>query len=210
MLVDERTISQAEHTGLFFEAANGTTFIVGSPTMGANGDVTNSSVSRRHVSDTFTGHDVRHADGRQLQRVGLQPESWSVRRSVDSRRPGRGARASTHAPDGTIATALDRANPTITAEDAEDAVLRVLHSIVRRPATLDHFVGSSYFRMHVRQLKGPIACTCTSVTPRALTKCRHVRGRGGAPVWIDAAEVRCDRVIGASLLRLSQTENGPV
>ena len=39
MLVDERTISQAEHTGLFFEAANGTTFI-GSPTMGANGDVT--------------------------------------------------------------------------------------------------------------------------------------------------------------------------
>ena len=39
MLVDERTISQAEHTGLFLEAANGTTFI-GSPTMGANGDVT--------------------------------------------------------------------------------------------------------------------------------------------------------------------------
>ena len=39
MLVDERTISQAEHTGLFFEAANGTTFI-GSQTMGANGDVT--------------------------------------------------------------------------------------------------------------------------------------------------------------------------
>ena len=39
MLIDERAISQAEYTGLFFEAANGTTF-VGSPTMGANGDVT--------------------------------------------------------------------------------------------------------------------------------------------------------------------------
>ena len=33
MLIDERTISQAEHTGLFLEAANGTKFI-GSPTTG--------------------------------------------------------------------------------------------------------------------------------------------------------------------------------
>jgi C-terminal processing protease CtpA/Prc len=72
MLVDERTISQAEHTGLFFEAANGTTFI-GSPTMGANGDVTNFFLPG-NISITFTGHDVRHADGRQLQRVGLQPQ----------------------------------------------------------------------------------------------------------------------------------------
>jgi C-terminal processing protease CtpA/Prc len=71
MLVDERTISQAEHTGLFFEAANGTTFI-GSPTMGANGDVTNFFLPG-NIAITFTGHDVRHADGRQLQRVGLQP-----------------------------------------------------------------------------------------------------------------------------------------
>jgi hypothetical protein len=42
LLIDERTMSQAEHTGLFFEAANGTQFI-GSPTAGANGDVTNPS-----------------------------------------------------------------------------------------------------------------------------------------------------------------------
>jgi C-terminal processing protease CtpA/Prc len=72
MLVDERTISQAEHTGLFFEAANGTTFI-GSPTMGANGDVTVFTIPG-NIAITFTGHDVRHADGRQLQRVGLQPQ----------------------------------------------------------------------------------------------------------------------------------------
>lgn len=72
MLVDERTISQAEHTGLFFEAANGTKF-VGSPTMGANGDVT-TVVLPGGVMANFTGHDVRHADGRQLQRVGLQPD----------------------------------------------------------------------------------------------------------------------------------------
>ena len=39
MLIDERAVSQSEHTGLFFEAANGMTFI-GTPTMGANGDIT--------------------------------------------------------------------------------------------------------------------------------------------------------------------------
>ena len=70
MLTDERTISQAEHTGLFLEAANGTTFI-GSPTMGANGDVTVFTIPG-NITISFTGHDVRHADGRQLQRVGLQ------------------------------------------------------------------------------------------------------------------------------------------
>jgi hypothetical protein len=71
MLVDERTISLAEHTGLFLEAAAGTVF-VGSQTAGANGDVTN-LVLPGGVTVRFTGHDVRHADGRQLQRVGLTP-----------------------------------------------------------------------------------------------------------------------------------------
>ncbi|AUD04235.1 S41 family peptidase [Spirosoma pollinicola] len=71
MLMDERTQSQAEHTGLFFEAANGTEFI-GSPTAGANGDVTNFFIPGA-ISLTFSGQDVRHADGRQLQQVGLQP-----------------------------------------------------------------------------------------------------------------------------------------
>jgi C-terminal processing protease CtpA/Prc len=71
LLIDERTISQAEHTGLFFEAANNTTFI-GSPTQGANGDVTNFSAPGA-ISIYFSGQGVRHADGRQLQRLGLQP-----------------------------------------------------------------------------------------------------------------------------------------
>lgn len=72
MLIDERTQSQAEHTGLFFEAANGTEFI-GSPTAGANGDVTNFLVPG-NITLGFSGHDVRHADGRQLQQLGLQPK----------------------------------------------------------------------------------------------------------------------------------------
>jgi C-terminal processing protease CtpA/Prc len=72
MLIDERTMSQAEHTGLFFEAANGTTF-VGSQTAGANGDVTTLTLPGG-LSVSFSGHDVRHADGRQLQRTGLVPD----------------------------------------------------------------------------------------------------------------------------------------
>src|ERR1019366_5846369 len=72
MLIDERTTSQAEHTGLYLEASNGTKF-VGSPTAGANGDVTNFCVPGG-IWINFTGQGVRHADGRQLQRVGLVPD----------------------------------------------------------------------------------------------------------------------------------------
>jgi C-terminal processing protease CtpA/Prc len=72
MLIDDRAISQSEHSGLFYEAANGTRF-VGSPSAGANGDVTVFTLPGG-ITITFSGHDVRHADGRQLQRVGLQPD----------------------------------------------------------------------------------------------------------------------------------------
>jgi C-terminal processing protease CtpA/Prc len=72
MLINENAISQAEHTCLFFEAATNVTFI-GSPTNGANGDVTN-LVLPGAIYVSFSGHDVRHADGRQLQRVGVQPD----------------------------------------------------------------------------------------------------------------------------------------
>jgi C-terminal processing protease CtpA/Prc len=71
MLIDENAQSQAEHTGLFFEAATDVTF-VGTPSAGANGDVTYMVLPGGYAV-SFSGHDVRHADGRQLQRVGLQP-----------------------------------------------------------------------------------------------------------------------------------------
>ena len=71
MLIDDRAISQSEHSGLFYEAANGTRFI-GTPTAGANGDVTAFTLPGG-LMVRFTGHDVRHADGGQLQRKGLIP-----------------------------------------------------------------------------------------------------------------------------------------
>jgi C-terminal processing protease CtpA/Prc len=86
MLVDERTISQSEHTGLFFEAAAGIKF-VGSRTAGANGDVTVMTLPGG-LSMGFTGHDVRHADGRQLQRVGL-PIDYPVKPTIKGVQAGR-------------------------------------------------------------------------------------------------------------------------
>lgn len=71
VLIDERAISQAEHTCLFLEATSHATF-VGSATQGANGDVTWIALPGG-VGVTMSGHDVRHADGRQLQRVGIAP-----------------------------------------------------------------------------------------------------------------------------------------
>ena len=72
VLIDDRAISQSEHTCLFFEQAAGATFI-GSPTHGANGDVTQLRLPGG-LRMGFTGQEVRHVDGRQLQRVGIQPQ----------------------------------------------------------------------------------------------------------------------------------------
>jgi C-terminal processing protease CtpA/Prc len=71
MLVDERTIGSGEEAGLFLEAANKTDF-VGSPTAGAHSVFTQFTVPGG-VTVTFSGQDVRHANGGKLQRLGLQP-----------------------------------------------------------------------------------------------------------------------------------------
>ena len=76
MLINEDAISQSEHTCMFFEVATDVTFI-GTPTTGANGDVT-TMVLPGNLIVSFSGHDVRHADGRQLQRLGIQPHVKSA------------------------------------------------------------------------------------------------------------------------------------
>lgn len=86
MLIDERSQSQAEHTGLVLEAFANTTF-VGSPTSGSNGNITFAVVPGGHYV-MFTGMDVRHADGRQLQRIGLVPHI-AVPRTVAAIAAGR-------------------------------------------------------------------------------------------------------------------------
>jgi C-terminal processing protease CtpA/Prc len=71
VLIDDRAISQSEHTCLFFQETAGATFI-GSPTHGANGDVTFARLPGG-LRMSFTGQEVKHADGKQLQRIGILP-----------------------------------------------------------------------------------------------------------------------------------------
>lgn len=71
MLIDERAYSEAELTALFFESATDVLFI-GSPTAGTNGEVTTMAVPGGFAL-RFSGEAIWHGDGRQLQRVGIQP-----------------------------------------------------------------------------------------------------------------------------------------
>src|SRR5262249_12709207 len=71
MLINEQAITQAETACLYFAAATDVTFI-GSPTRGADGAATN-LVLPGDLRILFTGQEIRHADSRQLQRVGVQP-----------------------------------------------------------------------------------------------------------------------------------------
>jgi C-terminal processing protease CtpA/Prc len=74
MLIDESAISQAEQTGLYFKAANGTIF-VGSQTAGANGGAFYFSVPG-NIGLNYTGQNISYPDGTQLQRVGLVPDIY--------------------------------------------------------------------------------------------------------------------------------------
>jgi C-terminal processing protease CtpA/Prc len=72
VLIDERALSQAEHTALFFREAAGAVF-VGSPTAGVNGDRTD-VVLPGGIYVGFSGSDVSHVNGETLQTVGITPD----------------------------------------------------------------------------------------------------------------------------------------
>ncbi|MEP6764456.1 MAG: S41 family peptidase [Gemmatimonadaceae bacterium] len=86
LLIDERTQGSLEQLGLALESVGNTTFI-GTPSAGASGSVTGLKLPGQ-MSFTFSGSEIRHADGRQLQRVGLTPQ-------VDARPTVKGIRAGT-------------------------------------------------------------------------------------------------------------------
>lgn len=72
-LIDERTAGESERAGLRLEAANGTRFAGPSPSAGAAGTISTFGVAGG-ITVRFTSENVRHWDGRRLQRVGLQPD----------------------------------------------------------------------------------------------------------------------------------------
>ena len=86
MLIDDRAISQAEYSGMMFKTANGTRF-VGSPTDGADGDVS-FFYAPGNIMIYFTGDDVRWGDGSQQQRIGLIPDI-AIAPTIEGIRAGR-------------------------------------------------------------------------------------------------------------------------
>ncbi len=86
MLIDEWTRGEAEHTGLYLEAANNTAF-VGSASAGVDGE-TDSFVVPGGITISYSSTDVRHGNAGKLQRLGLQPAE-SVSPTVEGIRAGR-------------------------------------------------------------------------------------------------------------------------
>lgn len=72
VLIDERTGGLTEHAALLLKTAANATF-VGAPSNGTNGDTTALQLPGG-LTLRFSAHEVRHADGTKLQRVGLQPD----------------------------------------------------------------------------------------------------------------------------------------
>ncbi len=70
-LIDERTADRAEMAALFLESASKTEF-VGSPSAGVVGESTDLALPGG-ILVSFSGQDVRHANGGPLQRLGIQP-----------------------------------------------------------------------------------------------------------------------------------------
>ncbi|MDQ6611477.1 MAG: S41 family peptidase, partial [Gemmatimonadota bacterium] len=72
LLIDERTQGALEQFGLALESVSNALFI-GTPSAGASGSVTAVKLPGL-MTLSFSGSEIRHADGRQLQRVGLTPQ----------------------------------------------------------------------------------------------------------------------------------------
>lgn len=86
VLINQWTQSQSEMICLTLEQLEDVVFI-GTPTAGANGSVTH-LVLPGGLTVQFSGIEIRHGDGRQLQRVGVLPDI-RVERSVEGVTQGR-------------------------------------------------------------------------------------------------------------------------
>jgi C-terminal processing protease CtpA/Prc len=71
-LINEETISHAEHSCLYLESCVSDIVFVGSASNGANGNITNCSLPGG-ILVGFTGLGTLHASKAQLQRKGIQP-----------------------------------------------------------------------------------------------------------------------------------------
>jgi len=73
VLINEETISHGEHSCLYLKASSPNCVFIGSPTSGANGNVTNCHLPGGIVVG-FTGFGAFQSDRSQFQRKGITPD----------------------------------------------------------------------------------------------------------------------------------------
>ncbi len=86
ILVDERTISQAEYSCMMIQGVIPAT-IVGSQTAGADGDIATFTFPGGYQT-WFSGHGIYYPDGRETQRIGIVPDI-EVTQTLDGIRKGK-------------------------------------------------------------------------------------------------------------------------
>jgi C-terminal processing protease CtpA/Prc len=87
VLIGSATVSAAESATMSLGSIGLDVTYIGAPTTGANGNVTNATLPGG-IAVRFTGMEIRHADGRQLQRRGIQP-TVDVRPTIQGIAAGR-------------------------------------------------------------------------------------------------------------------------
>jgi C-terminal processing protease CtpA/Prc len=73
VLMGTNTVSAAESACMALATMGLDVTFIGARTMGANGNVTNATLPGG-VAVRFTSMEIRHGDGRQLQRLGIKPD----------------------------------------------------------------------------------------------------------------------------------------
>lgn len=175
MLIDEHAVSQSEHTAMMFKTLGGTVF-VGSPTVGANGDIT-VNVLPGGLRYWMTGQSVQWADRRPLQGVGVQPD-------IPVRPTQRGLAAGV---DEVLTAAYRHLGGTSDILFSEDASLETFPSppvkfLAPEPAPADWLTSPSapqgLYRVGVDEYIGPPAASAgRDSSPRGSL---HITYRGGA------------------------------
>lgn len=73
ILIDETSISQSEFWAMLFRQASDKVLVIGDTSAGADGDVSSITVPGG-VKLSFSGIRVRYADGRETQKLGIEPD----------------------------------------------------------------------------------------------------------------------------------------
>jgi hypothetical protein len=177
LLIDEHAISQSEHSALILRALAGTTF-VGSPTVGANGDVTD-VVMPGNLRFYMTGQSVKWPDGTVLQGKGVTPDI-AVRPTIRGLRNGI---------DEVLTTAFNHLGGEGTIAFEENAALEALPVVPMRMLSNEP-AATSWWSANLPAYRVGIDTTIDGPLAGATRGSLHFTYRGGSePGFIAASQM---------------------